>query len=74
MNEIIIDDRAHGVRVVKLDLEPLIAPCRSDGQVTTVDDDNKGAICRCPLRTCWVDGRNHVLVEADEQYRVEYVN
>lgn len=39
-----------------------IAPCYPDGEVTTIDGDNKLAVCYCshnPLG-CAVDGRNVV--------------
>lgn len=41
------------------------APCNPQGEVVTVDNDSKEAICRCPLnpKGCWVDDKNRVIGE-----------
>lgn len=39
----------------------VLAPCRKDGEVTTVDYDTKDGVCICGKCVCLVDGRNHLL-------------
>ncbi len=43
--------------------QTIFAPCRSDGNVNTVDNDTKEAICLCHFvpKGCLVDNRNHIV-------------
>ena len=40
-----------------------MAPCQTDGEVTTIDNDNKQAVCYCSANPqgCGVNGRNIVI-------------
>ena len=39
------------------------APCRPDGEVETIEDDTKEAVCYCNFKPkgCLVDGKNRII-------------
>lgn len=44
-----------------------LAPCWSDGKVTTEDYDTKDAICICKYMMCQVDRRNIITLSTRKQ-------
>jgi hypothetical protein len=55
--------RVNGFQIIKIEREPITAPCQPDGEVVTIDYDTKDAMCKCNLvpNGFPVDGRNKVL-------------
>ncbi len=39
----------------------VLAPCRPDGEVLTIDYDTKEAACFCEIRNCLVDDMNKII-------------
>jgi len=39
-------------------IEGLMAPCKLEGVVVTLDDDTKDGCCDCPTDHCLVNSRN----------------
>ena len=55
--------KGRGFSIVKVEVKHQTAPCKPGGEVNSIDDDTKEAVCKCPLNLegCPVDGRNFII-------------
>jgi hypothetical protein len=39
----------------------LVAPCRTEGEAITQDEETREGCCNCPTHHCLIDSRNRVI-------------